>query len=535
MRKKVVILVVELFFTHISLAQSPPVQYALKISLPFESPTGYVLYHPLDYGRDGVIQVSCNELNSFCFQKFSEELNLEKTNKVDIKDRLQYKNDFERMIQTENKTYLLTREVRNDAQTEGISALAFLPDKLDFAAHSVSLFQSTDRVAINRGTYSYSLSQDKTKMMFSYRLVPKIKSDVISKAIIGLYAFDENLQKLWGGEFEMPYTERRMEILDYTISNDGKIALTVRVYEDNEREMTTKEGLRNYHYELLLYQKENIPARKVQIKLDSLFPQEAFVYEDGYQNLMVTGLYTRKLNSPVIGAYQVKLDLNQLEEKQNAYLADGMITARKYEIPVSVIGSYSSQDQYKKLMLDQKEEKKRGVNKLYIRKIYCTEEGSVKILTEVYKTKSNTIYQKKKNIVDIYFGDIYIFSIDKMENLQWVKKVPKAQHRPDAGGAALSFNSIATGNDLHLFYLDKKENCVISENKRPSVFQRKNSGYLIETVIKDDGNISRFDLNYKKPTTIDFFICYFREAQTDKLIYVERTARKNILYELKQK
>ena len=117
----------------------------------------------------------------FCFQKFSKDFKLQKTNTIDIESRINGKNTYEGLLQMKNGIYLLTREVHNDERTEGVSALELFPDQLDLGSVATSLFQSTGKVAINRGTYNYFLSQDKAKLLITYRMVPKIRSSNTNK------------------------------------------------------------------------------------------------------------------------------------------------------------------------------------------------------------------------------------------------------------------------------------------------------------------------------------------------------------------
>src|SRR3954462_10938859 len=237
--KKATTIAVILSFSAITLleAQLPTSSgvYTMKNSLPFESPKGHKVMEPIGYGKDGIIQVNAKGVESFSFQKFSSDLKFEKENTVSTEGKIREDNYYERFISTKNKTYLFTREVKKEAKTEGIAAIEFQPQNLDFVGKSTSLFQSTDKVKTTRkagvaisfwsigGTvnYDFVLSEDKTKFMYDYTLVPKEKKDKINKDIIGLYAFDENLNKLWGGEYKMPYTEAIMDNLGYTLSDDG--------------------------------------------------------------------------------------------------------------------------------------------------------------------------------------------------------------------------------------------------------------------------------------------------------------------------
>jgi hypothetical protein len=289
------------FFLQFLNAQTHP-ELKVQVSPDFSSPTGFVLENVLDYS-DGYTVVSSNNDADFCFQKFSKDLQLQRTNKVNIKSRINGKNVYEGFIQMKNSSFLLTREVHNQERTEGVSALEFFPDQLDLAAQSKSLFQSSDKVAINRGTYDYFLSQDKSKLLITYRMVPKIKSSNTNKDVIGVFVFDEHLNKIWGGEYEMPYAELMMQIIDYTVSNDARVFMTIKAFENDDRDETKKDGSPSHHLELLVLEKDGRKLQQIPIGLKNNFYKNAYVFEDANKKICIAGLYANAAKDEANGIY----------------------------------------------------------------------------------------------------------------------------------------------------------------------------------------------------------------------------------------
>lgn len=202
-----------------------------------------------------------------------------------------------------------------------MSALEFFPDKLDFANKSKNLFLAGNKVAFGmNGFYGFDVSNDETKFMCNYSLAPKERNDKLNKEIIGMQVFDENLNKIWGEEFIMPYSEAMMDNLSYTISDDGKVYLLAKVFEnDNRKEVGKDKRSPSYHFEVLVYQKDSKTPKIIGIKIDTNFPREAYIYEDNNHSIIVAGFYAKKANehaSPIDGAYLVRLDVEK-EQYEN--------------------------------------------------------------------------------------------------------------------------------------------------------------------------------------------------------------------------
>ncbi len=516
--------------------------YLVKNSEVFVSPKGHKVLAPLGYGKDGIIQVNASGVVSFSFQKFSSDLKLEKENTVSTEGKIPDNNYYERMVILKNKTYLFTREVKKDAKTEGIAAIEFLSKTMDFAGKSVSLFQSTDKVKVDRkgaavtgmffsigGTVNYDFvrSEDRTKFMYDYTLVPKEKKDKINKDIIGMYVFDENLNKIWGGEYKMPYTEAIMDNLGYTLSDDGKIYLLAKVFENDDRKAKTKDGKVNYHFEVLVYDKDVKKPKSIELKIDNYFPQDAYIYEDINHNIVVAGFYAKQANSDTDdGAYMVKLEV----DKGTVAKINGGV----YEIPSEIIKSFSSAREKRKMDKKEKKGKDLGIRFLKIRDVYTTPNGSTKILSEQYEERLTVVYTNKgaQYRYDTYADDIFVISIDSKGKMEWVKKIPKAQHSGDWVGASLSINNYVIGNDLHLFYLDNIKNYNLPETEAPKVHQDRRGGFLNGVTIDAKGTVTKYNLGDTKTYKTNFFIRYFVEGGLSNLISTERRKKKNILFSI---
>lgn len=521
--------------------------YVVKNSEEFESPKKHLVSDPIPYGNDGIIQVNRRGLKSISFQKFSNDLKFEKENTVDLEGKFNDRVNYQSFIKFKNKTYLLAREVFRDEEVEGITALEFSPKNLDFVGTAKNLFKSSDKVQMSRfsvgfapygvpvygtpadmGGYDLKISEDKTKFLYTYSLVNKERNDKINKEVIGMQVFDENLVKLWGDDFEMPYTEAKMDNIGFILSDDGIVYLMAKVYEGD----TPKEGKDkkkpNYHFEILVYSKGKKAPKIIKIKLDNYFPTEAWVYENASHDIDITGFYSKASNKPVDGAYMIKLDVET-----------GTFTKVKggyYEIPTDIIKSFTSEREKRKLdkQADKDEDNDIGISNLEINEIYMMDDGSTKIVAEQYLVQVTYYYDMNckcmKTKYDTYADDIFVMSISADGKLEWTKKIPKAQHANGAYGAGISINTMKVGNDIHIFYIDNIKNLNLSVNEAPKRHEDRRGGFLTGVTITSKGDVKKYSLGEIETYDTNFYIREFVDGGRNNLISTERRKKRNILF-----
>ena len=48
-----------------------------------------------------------------------------------------------------------------------------------------------------------------------------------------MYVFEKNMAQVWNKEVKMPYTEKKMNNLDYSVDSEGNGYMLTTVYDDN--------------------------------------------------------------------------------------------------------------------------------------------------------------------------------------------------------------------------------------------------------------------------------------------------------------
>ena len=512
-----------LLFSQVGFSQKNP--YTIKHSSEFEDSKGVPLWQTNACANGDVLLTFAKgeKLDKVGFQYFTADLTLGNSNMPNIKSLFSNKKSYlESVIVMNKKSYVFVKEVYKETKTEGISAVEFSTSTLDVTGEPKKLFESS------RGVYGYgcSTSNDKSKLFYKSNLRNRERKDVLNKEEYGFYMFDESMKQIWGGEYEMPYTEAQMSTVDYQVSNDGKLYFLISV-----RSAEGKDG----HFEILVYSKDRKDPKVIELKLDDYVLRDTYMYEDKSNNIVVAGFYSKKGNPSIDGAYMVRLDA---ASGKFAKLGGGY-----YEIPSELIKSYMTDRQKEKLEKKEKknegnEKKDLGINNLEIKNIHFLENGSTIIVSEIYYVVVTTTTNSKGQTstrYDTYANDIFVFSIDPAGNLAWIKKIPKRQHEGGASGIGISFSSAIKGNQVHLFYLDHIENFTLKENEAPKMHQSRRGGYVAGIQINEKGEIKKHNLGEAEQYETNLYCRKFIDGRKNNLVAVERKKKKNMLFSIEIK
>ena len=506
-------------------AQKTP--YTIRSSAEFVDSKGLPLSQTNPYTNGDVLLTYAKgeKLDKIGFQLFNSDLSLSSSTTATVKALFSNKKSyFDRVVVMNKKSYILVREVFRETKSEGMSAVEFSPSTLEVTGQPIKMFESSRGIIGGSRGYSSSTSNDKSKIFYKYILFNKERNDKLNKEELGFYMFDENMKELWGGEYEMPYSEARMTRLDYQVSNDGKLYYLIRVSDSDERSSDS-------HFEILVYQKDKKGPKIIELKLEDYTLTDTYLYEDKTNNIVVAGFYSKKGNPSTDGAFMVKLDATSGKFTK---LGGGY-----YEIPSELIKSFMTDRQKEKLEKKEKknegnEKKDLGISNLEINKIHFLDNGSTIIVSEIYYVVVSTHYNGKTTTTtyDTYANDIFVFNIDPAGKLVWVKKIPKRQHANDAAGEGLSISSAVKGNSLHIFYIDHLENFDLKENEAPRVHLNRRGGYLAGIEIDEKGNVTKHNMGEAAQYETNFYTRKFIDGRKNNLVAVERKKKKNMLFSI---
>ncbi len=179
--------------------------------------------------------------------------------------------------------------------------------------------------------FDFYASFDSSSLIVKYRLVPETKRDSKSYDVIGMHVFDKDMNEKWGNKVTMPYTEKKMDNLDYSVDASGNVYIVARVYNDDTTDKKRGDDV-NYTIEILKVAAKTGSITSTKVNIADKFVKTVWLYETA-QNTMIGAGYYNKGNKPgnVDGVCFFKV--------RNDGLASDMKT---YEIPVEILNQYAS-------------------------------------------------------------------------------------------------------------------------------------------------------------------------------------------------
>lgn len=331
--------------------------------------------------------------------------------------------------------------------------------------------------------YGFQYDASHKKLLVSYRLQPEVRNDKKNYDKIGMYVFDENMKKIWGSEFTMPYTEAVMDNLDFSVDADGSAYMLTKVYASDARKEIDKEtGNPGYHFEILKFSKDSKKPAIIPITLDNYFIKQTSLTEDSQHQLIVACTYSKKSKgNGTEGVFLAKID------------AGGKLAGYKkgyYQFPAEELKKFESARSRRKIDKDENYEAKN----LSVRNIVLDNDGGIFITCEEYQVVVTSYYDPNTHITryrtDYYYGDIIASKIDASGNFQWLRKIPKNQ-RGTAGRGTMSFKLISDASGYYFLYLDNLKNLNLPEDETPKYHVDGYGGQVMVTKITPDGAMSK--------------------------------------------
>lgn len=314
---------------------------------------------------------------------------------------------------------------------------------------------------------------DESMLMIRYVNVPAEKSDKINKDIVGFYVYNQNMEPVWNTETTMPYTEAKMNNLDYSVDNVGNIYALTSV--ENEKSENSKET--TYHLEMLFLEKNSDEFQKDEISLEARYLKRLRMYSGPNGKLICAGTYSNaKKASGVDGLVVISVDKFGKTEEANYY-----------DIPIEIVNQYIS-ERAKKKNEKEEDEGDASLSNFYFDMVSFNDDGSFVLIGEQYWVRCTETTHSNGRVTtrcQYHFDDMLIAKIDTKGELAWMKKLPKKQvSAKDRGG--LSYQYFKMGNDHAFFYLDNLKNINLSFDQVPAVHQDGAGGYMTTYIVNDE-------------------------------------------------
>ncbi|MEO8233976.1 MAG: hypothetical protein ABI549_01060 [Flavobacterium sp.] len=404
---------------------------------------------------------------------------------------------FEEVLEIDSKYYFMYSSWDGDNEKEQLFAAEINFASGEFVGTPKLVFQVDGKVAGTMVGSMFSISvedkfdfyqsRDKKNVLIQYRKKPEVKRDTKSFDILGLYTFDGNLNKTSGAEVTMPYTERRMNNLDYQLDNKGNLYLLTKVFHDdsNDDKKKRKDTEANYHIEMFVIKSGSNKIEISQFDNKDKFINKLWLFDTNKDYLICGGFYSNGK-----GDFDDCDGILAFKIKQDGTIYDKTF----HEIPLEVLNQYESERTKKKN--EKKERKGDGAkfSDLDLIDLAVNDDGSIVLVGEQYFVVVHTSYSPQggtRTTYTYHYADMLVSKINADGTLGWMRKIAKNQVG-SRGKGGMSYKYFNANNNHYFVYLDNVKNIDLPLDKAPATHSDGQGGYLTAVKISDsDGALTK--------------------------------------------
>ena len=377
-----------------------------------------------------------------------------------------------------NNTYYIYEAYDRENKTTSYFALKVNEKTLDIEAKAtLGTYSSASRY--NQADLTYKISTDSSKILLFVEGSDSKKEN--KKFYIAV--FESNLKLIWKKEIELPFGDRYVSIYDQDITNEGKVYVAIKHYDKEVSRETVRddgEKIPSYTYKLLVYDANETKGKEISFELNNQFIQGTKLSYNKNGNITIAGLYKRKHNGNINGAFYAILDGNTTEVR------DPKMVPFSPELITMVDNDKFGSD---------KESDPGLYPGFKIRYIKNRSNGSVDLICEYYRLQIST-YQNNSSVssststtYSYTYGDIINTNISA-DGKAVFTRIPKNQKFNNTT-IFLGFYAIVYGDKLILLYNDDEDNLERDIEIRPDdVVNFKRSTFMAATV-DAKGNVKR--------------------------------------------
>ncbi|MBS1686812.1 MAG: hypothetical protein JSS76_18890 [Bacteroidetes bacterium] len=550
--KRTLVLLVASFYVCVSIAQNNAVK--ISWSEEYEIPKKHEDLGFFGNPLDGYVDISQQRGKDLTIQRFNADLKYTDQSEVSL-STLPKNYMIEKIMEMDQHYYVFYSTY--DADVERLWSLEVDVKSGAVKGAPVKIAESKEKLAGQlvmtgfyqmqvAGKWNFIPSADGQKLLVYYRVKPKEKRDALNNDVIGFYVFDSKMRKLWNNDFTMPYTEEKMDNIDYQVDQSGNAYILGKVYEEGHSD--SKNNQPNYHFELMTYGK-GTKGTNFKMNFGEKYIVDAALIESTQGSIICSGYYSKSrsaINSD--GVFFVSFDESTKTIKN---IAKGF-----YEFPADVIKQFETTRVQRRV--DKKEEKgdDNEVANLEFRNLVTQDDGSFTLFGEQYHTTSSTRYNNTTtttynrsastgyttmssntaqtgsvSTTRYYYDDIYVVRIGSDGELSWVKKIPKRQNDISqqttgnanaasvrAHTAYLSFFLHTKGSSNYVFFVDNQKNFNLPADQQPAAYGAGARGELVCVKLDQDGTMSKSHVFDFKEENLRMLIGKFNSVTPDQII-----------------
>ena len=442
--------------------------------------------------KDGIVNLSLKKEELIILRFDANKLNQTIEKKIDLQEATRNFNSETVVDFSNNNYYWIHSDWDKDNEKE-----ILYHDKINVGTGKIEeanrrMFETTKIAGVRatRGFYSfkstdkyqYAYDAERRKLLVTYRLYPEEKNDKKNYDRIGFQVFDENMQKIWANEFQMPYTEAIMDNSNFSVDSKGNAYMLAKVYDnDSRRERDKSTGNPAYRYEVFKLSKDNKKIAIAPINLDGYYITETTLTENSLHDMIIACTYSKKSKGKgTDGIFLATLDQNgKLVKYKQGY----------FEFPKEELEKFESAKKKRNIAKNDDYE----ASNIKVRDVLVESDGTIFISCEEYhrvmQVSTSSTGSQRVTSTD-YYDDILGCKIDAAGQFKWVRKIPKRQLGSNGIGT-MSFKLISDASGYYFLYLDNLKNLKITEDVEPKTHLDGFGGQVIVSKLTKDGTLSK--------------------------------------------
>ncbi|MBC7904756.1 MAG: hypothetical protein H7Y27_15125 [Gemmatimonadaceae bacterium] len=370
--------------------------------------------------------------------------------------------------------------------------------------------------------YQYDYDAENKKLLITYRLVPEKKRDKENFDVIGFHVFDEKMNKLWGGEFRMPYNEAIMDNSNFSVDSKGNAYMLAKVYDsESRRERDKSTDKPAYHFEVMKFTKDSKTPIIAKLSVGDFYIHETTITENTLHDMIIACTYSKKSKGTgTDGIFLATLDqAGKLIQFKNGY----------YEFPKEELQKFESARARRRI--DRKDDYE--APNLKVRDVQVEADGSIFLACEEYRVVEHTSGSgmngnRMSTYYTYHYEDIIGSRIDPAGKFQWVRKIPKMQ-RGRSGRGTMGFKLVSDASGYYFLYLDNLKNLDIAEDEPPKTHVDGYGGQVMVSRLTMDGKLSKELLFDTREEDIMIFPADFHKISGNR--FIGRARLKRNLYQ----
>ncbi|MFO7879273.1 MAG: hypothetical protein R6V52_04480 [Bacteroidales bacterium] len=295
--------------------------------------------------------------------------------------------------------------------------------------------------------FNVQLTEDKENMFVYYhRPFTKYNEEPFFFKI-----YDSGMEEVLNKTVKLPLLDKKFDIIQYRVMS-GDIVMMAKIKQEETRRR--RRGPEVFDYNVLFYNVELSKISDFPVNVEKFIPQNAIFGVNEQDNFLdVMGFMAKKNKFEYSGIFHERLDLTTKEWEK----VDRKTTYHTFE-----------REEERDFMAQHLTEKWDQMYNYELRDIVYLSTGDPVVISEhVNIWKDSIVDPQTKEVEYNYhykYNDILTGKIDRENNFEWIKRIPKSQESYNDYGEYSSFAKTVTGEKIKFYYNDHRKNLKLLAN-----------------------------------------------------------------------